>query len=141
MPGHNPRLAFLGWFRIGILLRVLGLFVKVEAEFVSSFMTNRKIWEDKVASLRGTVQVGHSRNRHSCQDWHLRRWWLWKTTSMCHMASHFQSSKKEEISVVRESDIFLFWAFALEDAKLDNRRWINRPSVSRCWTLLAGPHD
>jgi hypothetical protein len=57
------------------------------------------------------------------------------------MASHFQSSKKEEISIVRESDVFLFWAFALEDAKLDNGRWINRSSVSGCWTLLAGPHD
>jgi hypothetical protein len=104
-------------------------------------MANGEIWEDEIASLGGTVQVSHSRDGHSCQDWDLRRWWLWKTTSMCHMASHFQSSKKEEVSIIRKCDVFLVLAFSLEDAKLDNRRRVNRSSISRCWTMLAGPHN
>jgi hypothetical protein len=104
-------------------------------------VTNRKIGEDKVSRLGRSIKVSHSRDWHSCQDWDLRRWWLWEATMRCDDTRHFQSSKKKEVGIVRECDIFLVLAFSLEYAKLNNRRWIDRPSISRCWGVLAVQHD
>jgi hypothetical protein len=59
----------------------------------------------------------------------------------CDDTGHFQSREEEEVGIVRECDVFLLLAFSLEDAQFNNRRWVNRPSISRCWTMLAVQHD
>jgi hypothetical protein len=48
----------------------------------------------------------------------------------CDDTGHLQSREEEEVGIVRECDVFLLLAFSLEDAKFNNRRWVNRPSIS-----------
>jgi hypothetical protein len=131
---HDLRLAIAQGFCIAILIRLLCLLVQIETEAIFALVANGKIWEDKVSSLGGSIKIGHARDGHPCQDWDLRRWWLWKTTMRSDDTRHFQRGKEEEVGIIRECDIFLVLAFSLVDAKLDNGRWINRPSISRCWT-------
>jgi hypothetical protein len=138
---HDVRLAIVHGFCIAIICRLLCLLVKVETKTILSLVANRKIGEDEVARLGGSIKVGHSRDWHSRQDWDLRRRWLWEATMRCDDTRHFQSSKKEEVGIVRECDVFLLLALSLEDAKFNNRRWVNRPSISGCWTMSAVQHD
>jgi hypothetical protein len=46
---------------------------------------------------------------------------------------NFQRRKEKEVGIVREGDVFPVLALSLEDAKLNDGRWIHRPSISRCW--------
>jgi hypothetical protein len=54
---------------------------------------------------------------------------------------NFQCRKEKEVGIVREGDVFPVLALSLEDAKLNNGRWIHRPSIRRCWEMLAGQHN
>jgi hypothetical protein len=56
-----------GGFRIGII-RVSRFLVQVEAQFILTFMANREIGEDEIASFSRAVKISHSRDRHSSED-------------------------------------------------------------------------
>jgi hypothetical protein len=119
---------------IGIIL-LLSLLVEIETKLVLSLVANRKIWEDEVPSFCRTIQISHSRDGHSCQDWDKRSSWL-LYTSMGDVTSCLERSKEKEVGIVRERDIFLVLAFAFIDAKLDNRRRVDWSSVRRSCKML-----
>ena len=56
---HRPGLAIF----VAIFLRLL---IEVETKTVFPLVADRKIWEDEVSRLGGSVKVSHSRHRHSC---------------------------------------------------------------------------
>jgi hypothetical protein len=117
----------IGWLNIRIIL-LLGLLVEIETKLVFSLVANRKIWKDEVSSFCRAVQISHSRDGHSCQDWDKRGSWL-LYTSMGDVTSCLESSEEEKVRIVREGNIFLVLALTFVDAKLDNGWRIDWSSV------------
>lgn len=116
------------------------LLIQVKAQAVFSFMANRKIWEYEVASLRGTIQVCHSGNRHASQDGNWRCSSMLNTTSS-NWTSSFQRRKEEEVGLIRKGYVLCrFTIPSIVDSQFDNRWWINRSSIRRCFQMLVKYH-
>jgi len=52
---------------------------------------------------------------------------------MCHLACRFQSCEEKEVGVVGEGNVLL--AVTFEDAKLDDRRRVERTAICRCYSV------
>lgn len=113
---------------IGIhVLHVLQLFIERKAQPVFALVSNRQVGEDEIASRVGSVEIGHTRNRSTGEDWETRsgRWNASRGNGPC----IFEGRKQEEVCVVTEGDLGLVWAFSFEDSQFDNRRWIDWATV------------
>lgn len=113
------------------VLRILGLLKQVEAQAVNALMSHRKVGENKVSSLRWSVQICHTSYRDTSENWAARGW---RKSALGHGASGFQSCEEEEIGVVSECDIGfvrIIMGFRLEDTHFDYRGRINRAAVRR----------
>lgn len=113
------------------VLRILGLLKQVEAQTVNTLMSHRKVGEDKVSSLRWSVQICHTSYRDTSQNWAA---WGWRKSALSHGASGFQSCEEEEIGVIGECDIGfvgIIMGIRFEDTHFDNRGRINRATVRR----------
>jgi hypothetical protein len=133
----NLRFAVQSRLLISIFLWLVGLFIKVEAQTIGTFMTNSKVLENKVACFRWSIQVRHPRDGHTGQHWVLGRSRR-RDTTISNGTSLFQSCEKEEVRIVCERDIVLASIRVdLEDLEFDNGWRINRSSVGRCYKELA----
>lgn len=111
--------------RLGV--GVLELLVQVEAQAILALVPDREVREEEVASRHGAIEVGHARDEHACQDRKCR--WVLRHATVRDGASGLQRRKEEEVGIVGEGDVV--HGLALEDAKLDNRGWIDRAPVGR----------
>jgi hypothetical protein len=112
---------------IGVL-GVLQLFVKAKAESVFSFVTNREVREDEVASRLRAVQVNHSGNRSARQDGQSGRV-IVGNASLSDRTGLFKSGEEKVVCIDSKGNVVL-GLFAFVDAKFDNRRRVDRAAVS-----------
>jgi len=91
-----PWFQWVLWNRISLLF--LGLLVKGKPEPVFSLMANRKIWEDEISSRVGAIQVCHTRNRNTRQNWGWSR--SWHSSSLSNGTCLFKCSEEEKVGVV-----------------------------------------
>lgn len=133
---HAPveGLSRMGGAVVGLLVEVgklLRLLEQVEGEAVESLVADRQIGEQEVASLLGTIEVGHAGDRHTSQD--RRRGGRRRLqTAMGEDAGMLECGEQEEVCVVGESDVLgVLHGRALEDTKLHNRGRVDRTAVSR----------
>lgn len=117
----------------GLAIQILDIFellIQVEAETVCTLVANRQIREDKVSSLLRTIQVYHTGDGCSSQDTCLILW-LWLTAHGSNGTSRLQCGEEEVARIHLKSNVLKVVAFALEDLKFNNWRWVHWPTVGR----------
>jgi len=108
------------WVQILDLAQVLE---QGKAEAVFALVTDRQVREDEVAGGSRTVEVGHACHRSASQDRKAGR--RGRGTAWGDSAGILKTGVKEEVGVVAERDFLVI----LEDAQLDNRRWVDGATV------------
>ena len=68
-------------FRLVVVFCALELFVEAKAQAELTFMSDRQVREDEVASSLRTVQVDHAGHRCACKNCGLV--WVWHATGLC----------------------------------------------------------
>lgn len=112
------------------ILGVLDLFVQVKAQTVATFVAHGQVGKDKVASLRGTIQIGDSGHRHTSQNRTGRRA---SDATMGDGTSGFQGSEEEEIGIIGKGDVGFVQVGGVRfvDTQFDNRGRVDRSTVRR----------
>jgi len=120
---------------IGIhILRILQFLIEREAQAIFALVANRQVGEDKVARRAGAVQIGHTSDRSTGQDWEARR--RSRRAARSNGPGILQSREKEEVGIVSERDFSTAWALAFIDTELDNGRRVHWTTIGRgCRTL------
>lgn len=100
-------------------------------------MADGKIGEDEVTGFGRTVEIGHTRGRHTGQN-------RWVAGSGCvdtaagDGASMLETGVEEEVGVVVECDVLaLLNTGSLNNSKLNNRGRIDRSAVAVGYKMLA----
>lgn len=87
-------------------------------------MADRQIREDEITSRSRTVQVGHASNGRAGQN--REAWGRGRCTTWRNGAGILETGVEEEVGVVGKRNFLV----VLEDAQLDNRRRIDRATIS-----------
>lgn len=114
------------------ILSVLDFFIQVEVEAIESFMANRQIGEDEVASLGRAIQIRNASDGHTSQDGASRR--LAVNATVGDGTGVIEGCKQKEVGVVGKGNVGLvhvIFRVGFENAQLDDGRGINRTAVGR----------
>jgi hypothetical protein len=111
---------------------LLDVLIKIKAQAVETFVSNREIWEDKIAGRSGTIEVGHAGDSNASEN---RAYGLALNAAMGHWTSPFEGGKEEEAGIMVDRDVSRVRAieFGLYDVQLNDRRRVDRPTVGRGW--------
>jgi hypothetical protein len=112
------------------ILSILDFFVQVEVEAIESFMANRQIGEDEVASLRRAIQIGNAGDRDSSQDGAGRR--LAVNAAVGDGTGIVEGCEQKEVGIVSESNVGLvhvIFGVGFENAQLHDRWRIDGTTV------------
>jgi len=112
------------------ILGVLQFLIQAETQSVLSFVTNREIREDEVASLVGTIQINHT-SHGSTGQYSQTSWVVVRDTALGDRAGLFQSREEEIVGVHGKGDVIIFVLLAIKDTELDDRGRVDRTTVGR----------
>lgn len=128
----------LGWeetriFQLVVVFCTLELLVKAETQAEVTFVANRQVREDEVASWVWSVQVDHTSNRCAGKNSRLVR--VWHASRLSQVPGGLQSGEKEVVGIHHEGDVFsnLFTICArlhLKHLELNDGWRINRSAIS-----------
>ena len=104
-----------------------------EAEAVLALVADRQVREDEVASWGRAIEVGHASDGRASQDREAGR--CGRRAARSNSAGILETGVQEEVRIVREGHLVV----VLEDAQLDNRRRVDRTTISaRLCAAAAG---
>jgi hypothetical protein len=119
-----------GFVQLIGILGVLQFLIQAETQSVLSFVTNREVRENKVASLVGTIQINHTSHRGTCQDGQAS-WVVVRDTALGDRAGLFQSREEEIVRVHGKGDVIVFVLLAIKDTELDDWGRVHGTTVGR----------
>lgn len=125
----NTREHIRGGFEIKVLFLFGGL-EQAERETEVALVANGEIGKDEIASLVGSVEIGHARGRNTSENGRVESGGS-LNTAVCHGTSLLEAGVEEEVGIVVKRDVLAFFnGRAFDDAKLDDRRRIHGTAVT-----------